>query len=329
MQFLSYVATALVALVSVVSSQTPGACTGACQGVAHDPCVILRVSDGTYFRFSTGNRINIASAPSISGPWNLQGSAIPAGSKIAIDGRNDLWAPDVHGPYDGWYYLYYAVSTFGSQVSAIGVARSQTMDQGTWEDLGATGISSKVGSPYNAIDPNLIQTPTGFVMTFGSFWGDLYQVAMENPPTKVAAGATPKQVILNPAGPRAVEGGFAFQNGGFYYIFFSVGSCCGYDTNRPAAGKEYATKVCRSTQVNGPYVDQAGNSCMQGGGMTVVQSHSNMYGPGGESVFQDPTLGSIIVYHYVDTNIGFSDGQKRFGWNVLNWVNGWPVAVSA
>jgi len=88
MQFLPYITTALVALVSVVSSQTPGACTGVCQGLAHDPSIIRRVSDGTYFRFSTGNKVNVASAPNLSGPWTLQGSAIPAGSKIALDGRN-------------------------------------------------------------------------------------------------------------------------------------------------------------------------------------------------------------------------------------------------
>jgi arabinan endo-1,5-alpha-L-arabinosidase len=128
------------------------------------------------------------------------------------------------------------------------------MDVGTWEDLGATGIASKVGSPYNAIDSNLISTPSGYIMTFGSFWGDLYQLAMSSPPTKVAAGATSKQAILQPAGSRAVEGGFAFQNGDFYYIFYSAGICCGYDSNRPAAGKEYSVKVCRSSAVDGPYV---------------------------------------------------------------------------
>ena len=26
-------------------------------------------------------------------------------------------------------------------------------------------------------------------------------------------------------------------------------------------------------------------------------------------------------------NVGFGDFQSRFGWNVLKWVDGWPVAT--
>lgn len=52
--------------------------------------------------------------------------------------------------------MYYAVSTFGSQNSAIGVATSSTMEVGSWTDHGATGVASSAGKLYNAIDPNLI-----------------------------------------------------------------------------------------------------------------------------------------------------------------------------
>ena len=27
----------------------------------------------------------------------------------------------------------------------------------------------------------------------------------------------------------------------------------------------------------------------------------------------------------VDTTIGYGDGQKRFGWNLISWSTGWPV----
>jgi arabinan endo-1,5-alpha-L-arabinosidase len=74
----------------------PGACSGAC-GNAHDPALIRR-SDGTYFRFSTGGKIAIHSAPSITGPWTFRGAAIPAGARINKEGRNDLWVS--HTKYD-------------------------------------------------------------------------------------------------------------------------------------------------------------------------------------------------------------------------------------
>lgn len=72
--------------------------------------------------------------------------------------------------------MYYAVSTFGSQNSDIGYATSATMEVGSWTDHGSTGVRSSSGSPYNAIDPNLIEAGSSYLMNFGSFWGDIYQV---------------------------------------------------------------------------------------------------------------------------------------------------------
>jgi len=42
--------------------------------------------------------------------------------------------------------------------------------------------------------------------------------------------------------------------GSYYYLFFSNGICCGYDTTRPTAGKEYKIQVCRSSKPNGGFV---------------------------------------------------------------------------
>jgi arabinan endo-1,5-alpha-L-arabinosidase len=67
----------------------PGSCSGSCN--VHDPGLIRRESDGTYFRFSTGNDISYASASSIEGPWTAIGSVLPDGSSIDIAGYNDLW----------------------------------------------------------------------------------------------------------------------------------------------------------------------------------------------------------------------------------------------
>jgi len=72
----------------------PMACSGVCTN-AHDPALIRR-DDGTYFRFSTGGKIAIHSAPSITGPWTYKGAAIPAGSKINLNGKNDLWVRSLH-----------------------------------------------------------------------------------------------------------------------------------------------------------------------------------------------------------------------------------------
>ncbi|KAH8890151.1 glycoside hydrolase, family 43 [Thozetella sp. PMI_491] len=297
----------------------PGACSGDCW--AHDPAVIRRSSDGTYFRFNTGSEIGIWKSSALTGPWTYQGKVVPNGSIIDKAGNTDLWAPDVR-LVGSTYFLYYAVSTFGSQDSAIGYATSSTMEAGSWTDHGSTGISSSAGKAYNAIDPNLIQAGSSYYMTFGSFWGDIYQVAMSSDATK--ASGSSYQIAYNSSGTHAVEGAFVYYRENYYYLFFSAGICCGFDTSKPAQGAEYSIKVCRSQSVSGPYVDASGKSCTAGGGTTLLASHDKVYGPGGQGVFADPTYGTVLYYHYADTSIGLADSQYQFGWNTVNWSGGWP-----
>jgi arabinan endo-1,5-alpha-L-arabinosidase len=74
---------------------------------------------------------------------------LPNGSSIDNAGKKDPWDPDVHLVGDE-YFLYYAVSTFGSQVSAAGLATSGSMEPGSWTDRGGVGVASKKGQAYNA-----------------------------------------------------------------------------------------------------------------------------------------------------------------------------------
>jgi len=307
---------------SVNAYSNPLTCSGVCTN-AHDPALIRR-DDGTYFRFSTGGKIAIHSAPAITGPWTYKGAAIPSGSKIDKVGNDDLWAPDVI-KVGSVYYLYYSVSSFGSQDSAIGVATSSNLDYNSWTDLGATGIASVAGKQYNAIDPNLVSDGSNYYMVYGSFWQDIFQVQMANPPKKIASGSANTNIAFMSTGTHAQEGAFTYKYGSYYYLFFSVGSCCGYDTNKPASGAEYKIKVCRSSSITGGYVDKSGLSCTNGGGTTVLESHDWVYGPGGQGVFSDPSLGPVLYYHYVDTRIGYADGQKQFGINTISFSSGWPV----
>ncbi|KAI1436566.1 glycosyl hydrolase [Xylaria sp. CBS 124048] len=312
----------LVPLVrSVVGYANPEPCSGTCNN-AHDPSVIRR-SDGTYFRFSTGGKIAVHSGPDMTGPWTYQGAVIPAGSSIDLPGNRDLWAPDVSLVGDT-YYLYYAVSQSGVQTSAIGIATSTTLDVGTWTDHGSTGVESSPEKPYNAIDPNLIKVNGTFYLTWGSFWNDIYQAQMNATPLTLQSGATARQLAYDPV-TTAEEGSFVFKYGDYYYLFYSKGQCCGYDTNKPPPGSEYKVLVCRSTSVTGGYVDQNGVACANSGGTIVLESHDDVYGPGGQGVYQDPTYGPILYYHYVDTTIGYADGDKQFGWNTIDFSSGWPV----
>jgi len=77
----------LPALVSAYA--LPEACSGTCTN-AHDPSIIRR-ADGTYFRFSTGGKVAIHTAPSLTGPWTYRGAMLPSGSSINLSGNQDLW----------------------------------------------------------------------------------------------------------------------------------------------------------------------------------------------------------------------------------------------
>ncbi len=200
-----------------------------------------------------------------------------------------------------YYYVYYSVSTFGVQNSAIGVARSPSMDVGTWTDLGSTGVASSTGMSYNAIDGNLVNDNGNYFLTFGSFWNGLQRVRM----TPTQKNGDVYQVAFDP-NDTAMEGPYVFKYGDYYYLFFSKGQCCGYDTSKPAAGKEYRIMVCRSTSAVGPFVDKAGTSCRSGGGTKVLESHDWVYGPGGQGVYQDPTYGPVSSVPPFEEPLGYS-----------------------
>ena len=198
--------------------------------------------------------------------------------------------------------MYYAVSTSGSQNSAIGVATSPSMDSGTWTDLGSLGI---LQSPdYNLIDPNLLVVDYGasYLLSFGSYWMDIYQIELSDPLT-IAAGAQPYQLDYNSTGIGATEGSYQFwwpTNGViYYYLFTSSGACCNLPPNLAAPGDEYKINVCRSEEPNGDFVDKDGVSCLTAnGGTLVLGSHDNVYAPGGEGVMYDSDWGIVLYYHY-------------------------------
>ena len=89
MGLFSTVSIAGFSLLAQTALGVPESCSGVCVN-AHDPFVIRR-DDGTYFRFSTGNKISYASSSSIKGPWTVVGSVLPDGSSIDIAGYDDLW----------------------------------------------------------------------------------------------------------------------------------------------------------------------------------------------------------------------------------------------
>lgn len=119
---------------------------------------------------------------------------------------------------NGNYILYYSVSTLGSQNSVIGYATSPTMEAGTWTDHGSTGVESTSASPYNCIDPTMIEVSGSYYMSFGSYWENIFIVPFNSNAETVASLSTAKQVIYQPSGSHEVEASYPYYYNGYYYV---------------------------------------------------------------------------------------------------------------
>lgn len=172
------------------------------------------------------------------------------------------------------------------------------MGDGTWTDHGSTGVESTASSVFNAIDPAVIEASGTYYMNWGSYWNDIYVGPMSANAETIQDLSSPTQVSYLPAGMHQREAGFLYEYQDSFYLFFSEGQANRYDTARPAAGGEYKVRVCRSSTITGTYTDSNGTSCLEGGGNYVLESHGEVYGPGGEGVFDDPTFGAIMYYRY-------------------------------
>lgn len=198
----------------------------------------------------------------------------------------------------GTYYLFYALSVSGSQTSAIGYATSSTMEPGSWTDHGAVIESSSSTTNYNAIDPNLINGTSDdeFYLQWGSYWGQIYQARVSISGDYIFASGNQNQIAYNPSNSNT-EGATMWLHDGYYYLFLSRGTCCTY-SNSEITGAEYHVVVCRATSPTGTFYDKSGTSCLSGGGTTILASHDEVYAPGGQGVFTDPTYGDVMYYHY-------------------------------
>ncbi|KAJ5263515.1 hypothetical protein N7478_011120 [Penicillium angulare] len=318
-------ALSLLSIVSLASASypAPGPCSGDCW--THDPSMIQRASDGAYFRFSTGSGVNTMTSPSIEGPWQDVGAALPDGSIIKlndVDSMN-IWAPDLHYA-DGTYYMYYVLSKLGTQNSQVGVATSKTLEPGSWTDHGAIGLPAN--NAYNRIDPNWIAIDGKEYLQFGSYWKDLFQVELDSP---LKVGSVPShQLTYNASLNHREEAAFMFQHGSYYYLLYSGGLAGSYTATSPPQGEEYRIHVCRSTTGLGGFVDKSGTSCLESGGSILLQSHDQIYAPGGQGFLNDREFGPVLYYQYYPLALkeagGNGDAGYLYGWNQLGWEDDWP-----
>ena len=300
----------------------------AAQVSIHDP-VMARQGD-TYYLFSTGPGITFYSSTDLR-TWRRRGRVFPGepawAKQVAPSFNGHLWAPDI-SVHDGKYYLYYSVSAFGKNTSAIGVTINRTLDPDSpdykWEDQGIVLRSVPGRDLWNAIDPNLVIGSDGVPwLSFGSFWGGLKLVklapgltALAEPQEWHSIAKRERSVLVadDQAGPAEIEAPFIFHKGDYYYLFVSWDKCCrGTDST-------YKMVVGRATQVTGPYLDKTGRDLAAGGGSLLLAGNADWAGVGHNSTYTFDGKDYLVFHAYENADHGLQKLKiAELTWDDAQW----------
>jgi len=298
----------------------------------HDP-VIMR-EDDTYYVFCTGGGrrggiIPIRCSKDLYN-WTLCGHVfdqLPEWATKEIPGARGSWAPDI-SYFNGKYHLYYSVSTFGKNNSAIGLATNVTLDPNSpdyeWIDQGMVVRSHEGKDDWNAIDGNIaIEDENSIWLSWGSFWSGI-KMRRINPETGKVSDTDTKLYSLasrprseehvTPPVEGAIEAPFIVRHGRYWYLFVSFDFCC------RRAKSTYNIVVGRSRKITGPYVDKDGKPMIEGGGTLVIEATTpNWRGPGHQAVLQEES-GDYLLFHAYDGQTGRSELKI----STMVWEKGWP-----
>jgi len=294
----------------------------------HDP--VMTKEGDTFYVFSTGPGITYYESKDMA-TWSLTGRVFPDepswARRISSTFNGHIWAPDIYQK-DGRFYLYYSVSAFGKNTSAIGVTVNETLDPDAdnyrWVDHGIVVESVPGRDHWNAIDPAIVEDDKGNAwMSFGSFWQGLKLVKLDNDMVRLAEPQQWHTIARRPGskgdaqdpGEGAIEAPYIFKKNGYYYLFVSFDKCCrGMDST-------YNIRVGRSKSVIGPYTDREGKSLMNGGGTLVLEGNDNWVALGHNAAYTFDGK-DYLVFHAYETA---DNALQKLRILPMQWDDGWPV----
>lgn len=325
--------------------------------MTHDP-VMIKEGD-TYYLFHTGRGVSVQSSKDMI-TWNEEPRVFeetPAWVLKTIPKfRGSMWAPDIT-LRDGIYYLYYSVSAFGRNTSAIGVATNTVLDPDhpafKWKDQGIVVQSVPGRDMWNAIDPNVVfdeeNTPW---MTFGSFWMGMKLVKLKDNLVEVVTDSTQEWYTIaarkrafwvdeRDAGDAAnpeldYESLYAedqlaqsrnMENGSIEapFIFKKNGVYylfVSWDRCCRGVDSSYKILVGKSTNIRGPYLDKEGKNMTYGGGTLIAKGDGKDWAAVGHQSAYTFGDADFLVFHAYDLT---DEGRPKLRIRPITWdEDGWP-----
>ena len=287
-------------------------------GRIHDPSTILK-RDGKYWCFSTGTGVQSLCSEDLE-HWHLLPPIVaspPAWfSKVVPQPPMHLWAPDIV-ELDGRYLVYYSVSAFGKQTSAIALASSPTLDPEAegygWTDHGIV-VQTDGSNDHNAIDPAVVRTPDGELwLVYGSYWTGIKLFQLD---PKTGKRIAPDSPLYSLAWKEQIEAASILHHDGYYYLFVDWGTCCS------GVRSTYNIRIGRSRDLTGPYLDRDGVDMLKGGGSLLLGNEGPRIGPG-HAAFLEEDGRLMMSYHFYSAD---DRGLPLLGVRGLSWdEEGWPV----
>jgi Glycosyl hydrolases family 43 len=286
------------------------------EGDAPDPDVI-RIGL-TYFAYTTGGthgHIPVMSSTDLQ-TWHPLGDALPALPSWSVPGRT--WSPGVVF-LNGEYVMYYATEVAATGDECISVATSPTA-VGPFTDVTEAPLVCQT-SQGGSIDPQPFVDQNGTAYLYwksnaGQSTAPAYIWAALLSTDGSALASAPREVLAQDQGWESTVEGPAMVNAqGAYVLFYSGGAW-----NGAGYGVGYAD--CAGPM--GP--------CSKPAGAPIVHSDATRLGPGGESLFQDPSGKWWMAYHAWDgpvSDYSYRDGGFRSLWVAPVTFDGGTPTVAA
>lgn len=323
--------------------------------IVHDPVMIKQ--DDMYYVFHSGKGIPVKSSKDMKS-WKQEKPVFSAPLQWALEtvpkSDGSMWAPDIFYR-NGTYYLYYSVSAFGRNNSAIGVVTNKTLHPADpnfkWVDHGIVVQSVPGRDLWNAIDPNIAlddkNTPW---MVFGSFWTGIKIVKLQDNMISIVRDSTqewhtvaarernwkvdeldagdaanPELEYKSLYTPEQLEMNRNMKNGSIEapFIFKKNGNYYLFVSwDRCCRGLESSYKIAvgRSKKITGPYLDKQGTKMIHGGGTLIAQGNDEWAAVGHQAAYTIDGK-DYLVFHAYDRK---DSGKPKLRIREIKWDEGWP-----